>query len=157
MVTITNIVDKADLFNKFFVSPVSFRLLTWWFLTVAIHSTWNSVILEVWAVFWDISKTFDKVWHPGLLFKLKSHGIGEKLFKLSESYLHNLKHRVALDGHCWWKYIFCYLQGSVGPLLFLRCINDFSVGHPPLYVTFSVHLSVHPLCTISQEPCIMWS
>ena len=35
--------------------------------------------LEVHAVFLDISKTFDKVWHGGLLFKLNQNGINGSL------------------------------------------------------------------------------
>ena len=37
---------------------------------------------ETRAVFLDISKAFDKVWHDGLLFKLKSYGISGCLFTL---------------------------------------------------------------------------
>ena len=52
--------------------------------------------LEVRAVFLDISKAFDKVWHEGLLFKLKQNGVSGKLLKLFESYLSNRQQRVAL-------------------------------------------------------------
>ena len=38
--------------------------------------------LEVRAVFLDISKAFDKVWHDGLIFKLKQNGISGSLIKL---------------------------------------------------------------------------
>ena len=46
-----------------------------------------NLTLEVRSVFLDISKAFDKVWHEGLLYKLKSMGISGELFKLLESYL----------------------------------------------------------------------
>ena len=54
--------------------------------------------LEVRAVFLDISKAFDKVWHDGLIFKLKQNGISGSLLKLFENYLHNRKQRVVLNG-----------------------------------------------------------
>ena len=38
--------------------------------------------LEVRAVFLDISKAFDKVWHKGLVFKLKQNGILDKILNI---------------------------------------------------------------------------
>ena len=38
--------------------------------------------LEVRSAFLNISKAFDKVWHEGLLYKLKSMGISGKLYNL---------------------------------------------------------------------------
>ena len=43
--------------------------------------------LEVRSVFLDISKAFDKVWHEGLLYKLKSMGASGELYNLLENYL----------------------------------------------------------------------
>ena len=44
---------------------------------------------ETRAVFLDISKAFDKVWHEGLVFKLKTYGISGPLLALIVSYLSN--------------------------------------------------------------------
>ena len=46
----------------------------------------------------DMSKVFDKVWHKGLLFKLKTYGIDGDLLKLLENYLSGCKQRVVLIG-----------------------------------------------------------
>ena len=37
---------------------------------------------DVRSVFLDISKAFDKVWHEGIIFKLKQNGISGELFSL---------------------------------------------------------------------------
>mgnify|MGYP001455559640 CR=1 FL=1 len=53
---------------------------------------------ETRAIFLDISKAFDKVWHEGLLYKLKCNGISDSLLKLFGDYLSNRHQRVVLNG-----------------------------------------------------------
>ena len=67
------------------------------FLADEIHQAFEDPkSLEVRAVFLDISKAFDKVWHDGLIFKLKQNGISGSLLQLFENYLLNRNQRVAL-------------------------------------------------------------
>ena len=47
--------------------------------------------LEVRKVFLDISKAFDKVWHEGLIFKLKQNGISGELLHILSYFLSNRK------------------------------------------------------------------
>ena len=54
--------------------------------------------LKVKSVFLDISKAFDKIWHEGLPYKLKSMGISEKLYNLLENYLLGRFQSVVLNG-----------------------------------------------------------
>ena len=44
---------------------------------------------DVRSVFLDISKAFDKVWHDGLIFKLKQNGISGSLLNLLSNILRN--------------------------------------------------------------------
>ena len=50
------------------------------------------------AVTLDISKPFDRVWHAGLLHKLKSYVISGQIFSLISSFLSNRQPEVVLDG-----------------------------------------------------------
>ena len=54
--------------------------------------------LEVRLVFSDISKAFDKVWHEGLLYKLKSMCMAGELYNLLENFLLGRFQRVVLNG-----------------------------------------------------------
>ena len=73
------------------------------------------------GVFLDLSKDFDKVWHDGLIYKLKSLRISGSLLKLIQNYLDNQFQRVLLNGQTSeWKPVKASVpRGSIlGPLFF---------------------------------------
>ena len=82
---------------------------------------------DVRGIFLDILKAFDKVWHEGLLFKLKAYCVKGELLSLPQNYLHECNQRVFLNGQIFSLELIKsgVPQGLVlGPLLVLICIND---------------------------------
>ena len=75
----------------------------------------------------DISKTFDRVLHGGLLHKLKSYGISCQIFGFISSFLSNRQLQVVLDGKSSQEYLVNagVPQGSIlGPTVLPLYIND---------------------------------
>ena len=73
------------------------------------------------------SGAFGRVWHAGLLHKLKSYGISGQIFGLISSFLSNRSLLVVLDEKTSQEYWANagVPQGSIlGPTLFLPYIND---------------------------------
>ena len=109
---------------------------------------------KVRIVFGDISKAFDKVWHEGIIYKLKNYGITGTLNEWFSSYLHNRKQQVVING--------CVSdqgaikagvpQGSVlGPLLFLVFINDMTANLETNISLFADDSLLFSICNSDQS------
>ena len=76
--------------------------------------------MESYIVQLDSSAAFDRMSHCGLLFKLKSIGVGGSVLSICREFLYNRRQRVVVDGVTgeWIPIVSGVLQGSVlGPLL----------------------------------------
>ncbi|MCH2389971.1 MAG: reverse transcriptase family protein [Nitrospinales bacterium] len=97
-------------------------------ITHEIHKAFDSSPpKEVRAAFLDISRAFDRVWHEGLIFKLKQNGIEGEMINILGSFLDERVQRVTIDGKSssWANIEAGVPQGSIlGPILFLVYIND---------------------------------
>ena len=82
---------------------------------------------EVRMVFLDAAKAFDKVWHKGILFKLRQLGVAQDFVNWFEFYFSARKQKVVINGASS-SSLFIEAgvpQGSIlGPLLFLVYVND---------------------------------
>ena len=79
----------------------------------------------------DISKAFDRVWHAGLLHKLRSWGISGQIFALTSFFLSSGRLPMILDGKPSQE---CLVSAGtpqesiLGPTFFLLYINDVPDG-----------------------------
>lgn len=91
------------------------------------------------AAFLDISQAFDKVWHTGLLYKLKK-SLPHEFYQVLKSYLHNryfqIKHGESLSNlHPIDSGV---PQGSVlGPVLYLLYTSDLPTSNNTVTATFA--------------------
>ena len=71
-------------------------------LTYIVHKIYEALEMgkKVRMVFLDFGKAFDKVWHKGLLYKLRSLGVKGPLLSWFCSYLSDRKQRVVIEGQC---------------------------------------------------------
>ena len=107
------------------------------------------------AVALDISKAFDRVWHAGLLHKLKSFGISGQIFGLL-SFLSNRRLLVVLDGKCSQEYPVNVgiSQGYIlGPTLFLLFINDIP---DDVICTISIYVDDNTLYSKCDQASDLW-
>ena len=103
---------------------------------------------EVGGVFFDISKSFDKVWYQGFHNKLRQNGISGELLNTLTDFLDNRTQTVILNGQysSWAKVEAGVPEGSMlGKLLFSIYINDLSenlASNPKLFADDTSLLSV---------------
>ena len=101
-------------------------------LTVLSECIYNSLDVggKTKTIALDISMAFDKVWHAGLLHKLKAYDVMGSILSIIESFLQDRAIKVVLDGQSSTPHnINAVPQGSVlGPTLFLVHVNDLPNG-----------------------------
>ena len=107
------------------------------------------------AVVLDISKAFNRVWHAGLLHKLKSYGISGQIFGLISSFLSNRRLQVVLNGKSLQEYPVNagVPQGSIlGPTLFMLYVNEF----PDVICDIAIYTDDTTLCFKCDEASDLW-
>ena len=83
--------------------------------------------LKVCGIFLDISKAFDKVWHYGLIFKLRQNGICREMINILVHFLSGRKSRFKLSLFVFgWSSRWCAPKINFRTFVILIYINDLS-------------------------------
>ena len=98
-------------------------------LTRLLHTMYEALDngKNVFAVFYDLSKAFDRVWHRGLLAKMEHLGVTGKALNWVAGYLQDRRQKVQLEeaSSSWQSIPAGVPQGSIlGPLFFLIYTHD---------------------------------
>ena len=125
---ILNHLEKCVLFSNFQYG-FRFSRSTADLLTVVSNRTvWSFNRSEAnQALAHDISTSFDRLWHAGLLHDLKSYRISGQIFGLFSSFLSNRRCKVVLHGNSSQQYpinVRIPNEFILGPILLLLYIND---------------------------------
>ena len=97
---------------------------------------------DVRGIFLDITKAFDRVWHKGLICKMKCIGMTVMPLKLLQSFLQNRHQQVLLNDQC-----------SSGAPVFCWCTPGFCIG--PLFFLIYIYKWLNKEDFINQET-ICW-
>ena len=103
-----------------------------------------------------MSKAFDRVWHAGLLHKLRPYGISGQIFGLISSFLSNRQLQVVLDGKSSQEYPVNagVPQSSIlGPTLFLLYINDLP---DDVVCDIAIYADDTTLCSKCNQASDLW-
>jgi hypothetical protein len=103
------------------------------------------------GVFLDVTQAFDRVWHEGLLYKLKKV-LSDGLYRIMVSYLSDRYFSVRQGDELSQLYVATagVPQGSVlGPTLFSISVNDIPSHHDTLIATFADDIA---LLAIDNDP-----
>lgn len=105
------------------------------------------------AVFLDVAQAFDKVWHEGLLLKIRQH-FPIKLYKILKSYLENRTYRVKINSEISDRYQIGagVPQGSVlGPTLYLLYTADIPTSSEIMTATYADDTAILASSTSAPE------
>lgn len=101
------------------------------------------------AVFFDVAKAFDRVWHSGLIYKLYQLGVPDRLVRLVHDYLSHRSFRFRYEGTLSSpRPIRAGVpQGSVlAPMLYTAYTNDISIPSEVKLALFADDTALYQSC-----------